>query len=80
MTWKWATAPSTPPGPVTENLQTLLDDGCADLVAVGRAFLANPDLVRRLAIGAALNAGDQSSFYGGTDAGYIDYPTLEQVA
>ena len=64
----------------TENLQALLDDRRADLVAVGRAFLANPDLVRRLAIGAELNAGDESSFYGGTDAGYIDYPTLEQVA
>ena len=64
----------------TENLQALLDDGRANLVAVGRAFLANPDLVRRLVIGAELNPGDESSFYGGTDAGYIDYPTLEQVA
>jgi N-ethylmaleimide reductase len=64
----------------TENLQALLDDGRADLVAVGRAFLANPDLVRRLELGAELNVGDQSSFYGGTDAGYIDYPSLDQVA
>ena len=63
-----------------ENLQALLDDERADLVAVGRAYLANPDLARRLAIGAELNAGDESSFYGGTDAGYIDYPTLEQAA
>lgn len=63
-----------------ENLQALLDDERADLVAVGRAFLANPDLVHRLTIGAELNAGDESSFYGGTDAGYIDYPTLEQAA
>ena len=64
----------------TENLQALVDDGRADLVAVGRAFLANPDLVRRLETGADLNVGDQSSFYGGTDAGYIDYPTLDQAA
>jgi N-ethylmaleimide reductase len=64
----------------TENLQALLADGRTDLVAVGRAFLANPDLVRRLESGAELNASDESSFYGGTDAGYIDYPTLEQLA
>ncbi len=63
-----------------ENLQALLDDGRADLVAVGRAFIANPDLVRRLQAGAELTAADQSSFYGGTGAGYIDYPILEQVA
>ncbi|WP_104522950.1 alkene reductase [Blastococcus atacamensis] len=63
-----------------ENLQALLDDERADLVAVGRAFIANPDLVRRLQEGAELNVGDPSSFYGGTDAGYIDYPALEQTA
>lgn len=64
----------------TGNLEALLADGCADLVAVGRAFLANPDLVRRLQQDAALNRADESSFYGGTDAGYIDYRTLDQAA
>ena len=64
----------------TENLEALLADGRADLIAVGRAFIANPDLVRRLQEGAELNPADESSFYGGTDAGYIDYPTLEQTA
>ncbi len=63
-----------------ENQQAMLADGRADLVAVGRAFVANPDLVRRLETGTDLNAADQSSFYGGTDAGYIDYPTLDQAA
>ncbi len=63
-----------------ENLQAMLADGRADLGAVGRAFVAKPDLVRRLETGADLNAADQSSFQGGTDAGYIDYPTLDQAA
>ncbi len=64
----------------TGNLEALLADGRADLVAVGRAFLANPDLVRRLQQDAALNRADESSLYGGTDAGYIDYRTLDQAA
>jgi N-ethylmaleimide reductase len=63
----------------TQNLQAVLQDGRADLIAVGRAFLANPGLLRRLQVGAELNRADQSSFYGGTDAGYIDYPTLDQA-
>jgi N-ethylmaleimide reductase len=63
-----------------ENLEGLLGAGRADLVAVGRAFLANPDLVRRLQLDAPLNAADESSFYGGTDAGYIDYPGLDDAA
>ncbi len=63
-----------------DNLDALLADGRADLAAVGRAFIANPDLVARLEVGADLNAADEKSFYGGTDAGYIDYPVLDQAA
>ena len=48
----------------------------ADLVAFGRPFIANPDLTRRLREGAALNAGDRATFYGGGAKGYTDYPTL----
>jgi N-ethylmaleimide reductase len=50
--------------------------GYADAVAYGRAFLANPDLPRRLQLGAALNEPDQQTFYGGDARGYIDYPSL----
>ena len=50
--------------------------GWADVVAFGRAFIANPDLVERLRKNAALNAGDSSTFYGGSEHGYTDYPTL----
>jgi N-ethylmaleimide reductase len=48
----------------------------ADLVAFGRPFIANPDLVERLRSGAPLNAGDRPTFYGGGAKGYTDYPRL----
>lgn len=48
----------------------------ADLIAFGRPFIANPDLTRRLREGAALNAPDQATFYGGGAKGYTDYPTM----
>jgi len=50
--------------------------GGADLVAFGKAFISNPDLVRRLREDAPLNAWDKSTFYGGGAKGYIDYPAL----
>ncbi len=51
--------------------------GNADLVAFGRAYVANPDLVERLRVGAALNEVDWKTTFGGTEKGYTDYPTLE---
>lgn len=49
----------------------------ADLIALGRPFLANPDLVARLRTGAALNpVRDQYLMYSGGEAGYTDYPAL----
>jgi N-ethylmaleimide reductase len=53
-----------------------LADGRADAIAFGRLFIANPDLVARVRLGAALNAPDRASFYGGGAHGYTDYPTL----
>ena len=50
--------------------------GGADLVAFGRLFIANPDLPRRLRKGAPLNTPDRSTFYGGNEKGYTDYPAL----
>jgi N-ethylmaleimide reductase len=52
--------------------------GRADAIAFGRFFISNPDLVRRLAIGAALTPYNRATFYGGGAAGYTDYPTLGQ--
>ncbi len=56
--------------------EALLASGAADLVAFGRPFLANPDLVARLQSGAALNAPDMGTFYTPGEKGYTDYPTL----
>jgi N-ethylmaleimide reductase len=52
--------------------------GKCDLVAVGRLFLANPDLVARWKSGAAVNAPDMSTFYTPGPKGYTDYPVLAE--
>ena len=54
-------------------------DGYADAVAFGRLFIANPDLPERLRTNAPLNTPDRRSFYGGTEKGYTDYPSLEEA-
>ena len=54
----------------------VIGDGGADLVSFGQAFLANPDLVSRMKIGAPLNTPDHATYYGGGEKGYIDYPEL----
>ena len=50
-----------------------LVEGKGDLVAFGRPFLANPDLVQKLATGAALTAPDFGTFYTPGERGYTDY-------
>jgi len=59
-----------------ERADAVIRSGVADLVSFGKAFLANPDLPQRLKIGAALNAPDPDTFYGGGENGYVDYPAL----
>ena len=54
----------------------VLAAGEADLIAFGKAFISNPDLVERLKRGAPLNAPDKATFYGGGAKGYTDYPVL----
>ncbi|MGW7567230.1 alkene reductase [Streptomyces tendae] len=52
----------------------------ADLIALGRPFLANPDLVARLRLGAPLNpVRDRYFMYVGGATGYTDYPALKEV-
>ncbi len=46
----------------------------ADLVAFGTPFIANPDLVERFKQNASLNQADPSTFYGGDEKGYTNYP------
>ena len=54
--------------------------GAADLIAFGKPFIANPDLVRRLREDAPLNVPQRETFYGGGATGYTDYPALETSA
>ena len=63
-------------GYTREKAEAVLSSGIAQLVAFGVPFLANPDLPHRLANGAPLNPPDMSTFYGGTEKGYTDYPAL----
>ncbi|WP_199034035.1 alkene reductase [Glycomyces salinus] len=50
----------------------------ADLISLGRPFLANPDLVEHLRVDAPLNpVREDVPMYGGDETGYLDYPTLE---
>lgn len=59
-----------------ETAETALDKGFADLAAFARSFLANPDLVKRIETGAALNEVDYSTAYTPGAKGYTDYATL----
>ncbi|HEV7329037.1 MAG TPA: alkene reductase, partial [Bosea sp. (in: a-proteobacteria)] len=47
--------------------------GLADLVAMGRPFIANPDLPERIRLGLSLAGFDRSSLFGGSDEGYTSY-------
>lgn len=49
----------------------------ADLVAFGKLYIANPDLVERLRANAPLNLPDKATFFGGGAEGYTDYPSLD---
>ena len=59
-----------------ELAEKVLAADAADLVAFGKPFISNPDLVERLRTGATLNDADRSTFYGGGAKGYTDYPAL----
>lgn len=55
----------------------VVEEGKAAAVSFARAFIANPDLVRRLELGAELNRFDPKTMYTPGPEGYIDHPTLE---
>lgn len=58
----------------------VLEKNKADLIAFGKPFISNPDLVERLKLGAPLNDFDKNTFYGGGAKGYTDYPALGRQA
>ncbi|MFM0397760.1 alkene reductase, partial [Paraburkholderia phytofirmans] len=57
-----------------DQAEALIREGQADLVAFARAYIANPDLVERIAARATLAEPKPTGWYGGGAAGYIDYP------
>lgn len=61
-----------------ESAEALLQAELADCVSFGKLYIANPDLVERFKQSAPLNTPDPSTFYGGDEKGYIDYPFLNQ--
>ena len=58
----------------------LIAEGLADLVAFGRPYIANPDLVERLATGAPLAEIDWKTVYASGPRGYTDYPAMRRAA
>lgn len=64
-------------GYTREKADAVLANQAADLVAFGTLFISNPDLPERLALNAPLTQPDPSTFYGGGEKGYTDYPFLE---
>jgi 2,4-dienoyl-CoA reductase-like NADH-dependent reductase (Old Yellow Enzyme family) len=62
-----------------ETAESCLAEGEADAVAFGKNFISNADLCKRLAVGAPLNAFHAETFYGGSSAGYTDYPLLDNT-
>ncbi|MEU1782273.1 MULTISPECIES: alkene reductase [Streptomyces] len=68
--------PFTHPETTGPDALALIKDGTADLVSFGSMFLANPDLPHRLQQGGPFNTPDPTTFYGGDDQGYTDYPSL----
>jgi N-ethylmaleimide reductase len=60
--------------------EAIIAEGSADMVAFGRYFISNPDLPARIMDGAPLTDYDRDTFYGGTAAGYTDYPVHAEAA
>jgi 2,4-dienoyl-CoA reductase-like NADH-dependent reductase (Old Yellow Enzyme family) len=67
-------------GQTKGSAQTLLNEGKADAVVFGGAFLANPDLPGRFRANAELNTPDKNTFYAPGAEGYIDYPAMFERA
>jgi N-ethylmaleimide reductase len=57
----------------------LIGEGLADLVAFGKPFIANPDLVERIRAGATLAEIDWETVYASGRRGYSDYPALSVI-
>ena len=56
----------------------VIADGLADLVAFGKLFISNPDLVERFAAKAKTARWDEDTFYTPGAKGYTDYPSIDE--
>jgi N-ethylmaleimide reductase len=64
-----------------ETAEEAIENGCADLIAFGRPFISNPDLVERFANGWPLNPpARMKDWYSYTEEGYTDFPVYEPAA
>ncbi|MBB5959197.1 N-ethylmaleimide reductase [Saccharothrix tamanrassetensis] len=70
--------PYTPDGVTGPAELDLIADGTADAIAFGAMFLANPDLPARLAANGPFNTPDPTTFFGGDERGYTDYPASDE--
>ncbi|KAI8886972.1 FMN-linked oxidoreductase [Backusella circina FSU 941] len=68
-------------GAYTHDVPSAFDiaENKGDLIAFGRSFIANPDLVERLRHGWPLNKYDRNTFYTGGEVGYTDYPFYKEI-
>ena len=71
--------PATPGSHTGPEQLALIENGAADLISFAQLFIANPDLVERLRIGAPLALPDMTKAYGGDTRGYTDYPTMNEA-
>jgi N-ethylmaleimide reductase len=62
-----------------DTAEAVVAKGDADAVAFGRHFVSNPDLPKRIKLGAPLNPYNRDTFYTFDARGYVDYPVLERV-
>ena len=62
-----------------DSAKQTLATGQADAVAFGKAYIANPDLLRRLTNDLALNPLQPTTLYADGAEGYTDYPVFEQI-
>lgn len=66
-------------GYTQRSAEQAIGDGHADMIAFGRPYIANPDLVERFANGWALAPeADTATWYTPQDAGYIDWPDYRE--
>lgn len=63
-----------------DSANAALSQGVADAISFGEPFIANPDLVERMKLGAPWSIPDRKTYYSGGVRGYIDYPVLHSVS